>query len=228
MLVAPALLALAAVLPRGGGMPATLTRLVTLTRHTQPCLCVSTSATTNLTAAGLSLPRSGGAMVRGSEELMCPKAHGTSPHAVPRLLRWDVRRSEADRVCSFNRHFAEASGAYRFDSTFLREIDRDSPTVFYDSVSGKPLFVAPLGRTLDAFLAESDAHGWPSFRSAEVVWENVRVLPDGETVSVDGTHLGHNIPDSTGFRFCINLCSVAGMPPVVPTEDAVRSELRKR
>ena len=28
----------------------------------------------------------------------------------------------------------------------------------------------------------------------EVVWENVRCLPGGECVSVDGTHLGHNIP----------------------------------
>ena len=29
---------------------------------------------------------------------------------------------------------------------------------------------------------------------AEVVWENVRVLKNsGETVSVDGTHLGHNV-----------------------------------
>ena len=28
----------------------------------------------------------------------------------------------------------------------------------------------------------------------EVNWENVRCLPSGECVSVDGTHLGHNIP----------------------------------
>lgn len=32
--------------------------------------------------------------------------------------------------------------------------------------------------------------GWPSFRDQEVVWENVRVLKDGETVSLTGTHLG--------------------------------------
>jgi len=39
---------------------------------------------------------------------------------------------------------------------------------------------------------------------------SVRVLSDGETVSVDGTHLGHNLPDSSGNRYCINLVSVAG------------------
>ena len=34
---------------------------------------------------------------------------------------------------------------------------------------------------------------WPSFRDEEVEWRNVRVLPGGETVSVDGTHLGESI-----------------------------------
>jgi len=52
----------------------------------------------------------------------------------------------------------------------------------------------------------------PSFRDSEVVWENVRVLPDGETVSVDGTHLGHDLPDGKGNRYCINLVCIAGSP----------------
>ena len=34
-------------------------------------------------------------------------------------------------------------------------------------VTGKPLFVAPIGRSMDDFLRESDAHGWPSFRDQE-------------------------------------------------------------
>jgi len=45
---------------------------------------------------------------------------------------------------------------------------------------------------MENFLMESQSHGWPSFRDDEVVWENVRILPNGETVSVDGTHLGQN------------------------------------
>merc|ERR1712125_277346 len=83
---------------------------------------------------------------------------------------------------------------------------------FYDSNTGKPLFIAPRGRTMDQFFKESRNHGWPSFRDEEVVWENVRCLKDGETVSVDGTHLGHNLPDRCGSRYCINLVSVAGRP----------------
>lgn len=79
------------------------------------------------------------------------------------------------------------------------------------SVTGKALFIAPINRSPEQFIAESEKHGWPSFRDNEVVWENVRVLKSsGETVSIDGTHLGHNLPDRTGNRYCINLVSVAG------------------
>jgi peptide methionine sulfoxide reductase MsrB len=81
-----------------------------------------------------------------------------------------------------------------------------------DSVSGLPLFRAPIGRTVDDFIAESKVHGWPSFRDDEVVWDNVRILKNGETVSIAGTHLGHDIPDGKGNRYCINLVSVAGNP----------------
>jgi hypothetical protein len=46
----------------------------------------------------------------------------------------------------------------------------------------------------------------------EVMWQNVRCLDNGEAVSLNGTHLGHNIPDVRGNRYCINLVSVAGQP----------------
>ena len=85
--------------------------------------------------------------------------------------------------------------------------------LFSESVSGKPLFRAPINRSVDAFMTESAVHGWPSFRDDEVVWENVRVLKSsGETVSIGGTHLGHNLPDKSGNRYCINLVSIAGNP----------------
>ena len=31
-------------------------------------------------------------------------------------------------------------------------------------------------------------------------------------ISLDGTHLGHNLPDSKGNRYCINLVSVCAYP----------------
>ena len=90
--------------------------------------------------------------------------------------------------------------------------DGKTQITFYDSNTGKALFHAPRGRTLEEFLEESRNHGWPSFRDDEVNWDLVRCLPDGEAVSVDGTHLGHNLPDRKGNRYCINLVSVAGKP----------------
>ena len=156
----------------------------------------------------------GGKPRMGEESLMSQKAHGTTASPVQQDLRWGVSRETADRICSFNRHYAEYSGYFKSSGVnFLSQIKRDGETVYYDSVSGKPLFVAPRGRSVDDFLKESAVHGWPSFRDEEVVWENMRVLKDGESVSVDGTHLGHNIPDFKGNRYCINLVSVAGKPP---------------
>ena len=86
----------------------------------------------------------------------------------------------------------------------------EGPITYYDSVTGIPLFTAPVGRTMAEFLEESKAHGWPSFRDQEVNFYNTKILDDGETVSKDGTHLGHNLPDSKGNRYCINLVSVSG------------------
>ena len=88
----------------------------------------------------------------------------------------------------------------------------NEPITYYDSVTGKALFKSPVGRDAMAFLQESKVHGWPSFRDSEVNWDNVRTLRNGEVVSMDGTHLGHNLPDGKGNRYCINLVSISGNP----------------
>ena len=126
-------------------------------------------------------------------------------------LRWNCDSETADSVCCFNRHYAEHSG-YFTKTTFLDDNKDAKEITFYDSVTSKPLYIAPRGRTWKEFVIESRAHGWPSFRDEEVVWENVRCLQNGESVSLTGTHLGHNIPDEKGNRYCINLVSVAGNP----------------
>jgi len=161
--------------------------------------------------------RPGGEIQYGKDkELMSQKGHGTTATRVQQNLRFGVSDQLADKICSFNRHFAEHSGYFLEESNFKEAVlNAKQPLVFYDSVTGKPLFVAPIGRTADEFLRESEVHGWPSFRDQEVVWDNVRVLSGiGETVSVDGTHLGHNLPDRKGNRYCINVVSIAGNPLV--------------
>lgn len=145
------------------------------------------------------------------ESVMSKKAHGTTDKAVQQNLKWSVDRAVADKICSFNRHYAEYAG-YWAKTEYLSEVNRAVETTYYDSVTGKALFVAPRGRSFEDYEKESKAHGWPSFRDEEVVWENVRCLSNGEAVSVDGTHLGHNLPDRSGNRYCINLVCVAGNP----------------
>ena len=53
-----------------------------------------------------------------------------------------------------------------FEKTKFIEDVRASPNEinFYDSNTGNLLFTAPKGRTMEEFLKESRAHGWPSFR----------------------------------------------------------------
>lgn len=145
------------------------------------------------------------------ESVMAPKAHGTSEKPVMKNLKWGCDYETADRICNFNRHYAEYAG-YWSTTKYLEEVDRENPTKYYDSVTGKHLFTAPIGRTMQDYLVESGRHGWPSFRDEEVNWDNVRCLPNGECVSITGTHLGHNIPDKKGNRYCINLVCIAGEP----------------
>lgn len=149
---------------------------------------------------------------------MSTKNHGSSNYPVQQNLRWNCDWETADRICNFNRHYAEYSGYWQ-STTFLSDVQQnidngnDESVIFYDSGwKGSPLFAPPRNRTWDEFIQESTKHGWPSFRDSEVNWNFVRVLPGGETVSIDGTHLGHNIPDRKGNRYCINLVSVAGNP----------------
>lgn len=161
-------------------------------------------------------------VVMGEESIMSKKAHGTTEKQVQEKLRWNVDRKEADKICSFNRHYAEYSGYFKKTKWVKELLKAKKPIEYRDSVTGKVLFTAPIGRTPKEFLEESKAHGWPSFRDQEVNWDTVRVLQDGETVSVDGTHLGHNLPDSKGNRYCINLVCVAGFEVATEDESVVK------
>mmetsp|Transcript_56685 Transcript_56685/g.168727 ORF Transcript_56685/g.168727 Transcript_56685/m.168727 type:complete len:248 (+) Transcript_56685:59-802(+) len=129
-------------------------------------------------------------------------------------------RSLALDICCHNSDFAEPPGF--FDSVgapggLFAQLNRSGTTTFYDPVCGKPLFRAPVGRPFSDWRAESEEHGWPSFRQQELVRANVVFLPGGEMRSTCGTHLGHNIPDGEGDRYCIDLVCIAGRPaPSLP------------
>jgi peptide methionine sulfoxide reductase MsrB len=150
--------------------------------------------------------------IYGSASIMKSKAHGTSDTPVQNNLRWACDKKTADRICNYNRHYAEHFGYFTHKRAFMEELSKTKKMTFYDSNTGLPLFEAPVNRTWREFWEESKQHGWPSFRDEEVDWENVRCLRGGEVVSLAGTHLGHNLPDKKGNRYCINLVSIAGRP----------------
>lgn len=85
--------------------------------------------------------------------VMSEKAHGTCTKPVMQNLRWNCDIKTADNICCFNRHFAEHSGYFEHSSTFLKEVDKTTETTYYDSVTGKPLFIAPRGRPFSEYLS---------------------------------------------------------------------------
>ena len=82
---------------------------------------------------------------------------------VQQNLRWGCVSEMADRICNYNRHYAEHSGYFE-KTSFIEEAKKFPEIHFYDSNTGKLLFTAPKGRSMEDFLVESRAHGWPSFR----------------------------------------------------------------
>ena len=131
----------------------------------------------------------------GSNDIMERKKYGYGTSTVPlqQDLKWNCDRNEVDKICNYNRHYAEYSNSFSKNKLFKQEFQncqrKGVAMKFYDSNSGKLLFEAPQGRTHDEFWKESKKHGWPSFRDDEVNWMEVRCLPNGESVSLNGTHL---------------------------------------
>ena len=73
--------------------------------------------------------------VMGEESIMAPKDHGTSTKPVQAKLRWGCKADLADRICSYNRHYAESGGYWDRSTTFLSDEEQSAgDTTFYDSV----------------------------------------------------------------------------------------------
>ena len=73
--------------------------------------------------------------------------------------------SMAQHICCANRHGAEPRGYQEHSHVALFEklrssTDGEGVTTFFDSVCGKPLFRAPVGRTFAEWEEESLEHGW--------------------------------------------------------------------
>lgn len=162
-----------------------------------------------------------------------PAPFGTCSGAVQKQLRFGISGREqptvpvplpateslAEAVCCDNRTVAYAEPRFLYQAPDIALYSRldAGVTTFYDSVCGLPLFRAPLNRSLAAFKADTDEHGWPSFRTAEVVAANVVTdVKSGLVSSRCGTHLGSYLPDGAGPRWCMDLSCIAGAPAGSP------------
>jgi len=128
----------------------------------------------------------------------------------------DPDESLAEAVCCDSRTKVFAEPQFLFEAPDIALFSRleEGTTVFYDSVCGLPLFRAPVNRSVEDFKADTVEHGWPSFRSAEVVQENVVTnTTTGFVYSTCGTHLGSYLPDERGPRWCMDLSCISGYPP---------------
>jgi peptide methionine sulfoxide reductase MsrB len=128
----------------------------------------------------------------------------------------DPDESLAEAVCCDSRTKVFAEPQFLFEAPDIAMFSRlqEGTTVFYDSVCGIPLFRAPVNRSVEDFKADTVEHGWPSFRSAEVVQKNVVTnTTTGFVYSTCGTHLGSYLPDKRGPRWCMDLSCISGNPP---------------
>mmetsp|Transcript_9829 Transcript_9829/g.32779 ORF Transcript_9829/g.32779 Transcript_9829/m.32779 type:complete len:281 (-) Transcript_9829:555-1397(-) len=158
-----------------------------------------------------------------------PAPYGTCAGPVQKQLRFGISGREqptvpvplpateslAEAVCCDNRTVAYAEPRFLYQAPDIALYSRldAGVTTFYDSVCGLPLFRAPLNRSLAAFKADTDEHGWPSFRTAEVFAANVVTdVKSGLVSSRCGTHLGSYLPDGAGPRWCMDLSCIAGSP----------------
>ena len=148
------------------------------------------------------------------------QCHGLDPQpGLVNFLGATLDYEVADRICCHNHRFAEYRGYLAAPEVDLfGRLDPNVETIFYDSVCGIPLFIAPRGRTFEEFEEESLHHGWPSFRPEELVSENVIIHDDGRMESRCLTHLGHNLPSGGVDRYCIDLVCIAGAP-LSPEDD---------
>jgi len=75
----------------------------------------------------------GGKIQYGSESIMAPKAHGTTELPVQENLRFGASRKTADKICSFNRRFAEYATYYQRETDFEKVVrSANGPVTFYD------------------------------------------------------------------------------------------------
>jgi hypothetical protein len=82
------------------------------------------------------------------------------------------KNSSTEQINHYSKFLVNHNSGYFEKTTFVQECKKmkESEAIqFYDSNTGKLLFTAPVGRSMNDFLIESRAHGWPSFRGTSII-----------------------------------------------------------
>lgn len=139
-----------------------------LYKHSQSVLTVRRAGLAGLSmlliggVLGLMLtPASAPSSITGRTHARSQPVFGTCPAqpsaAAP--LRWGSNPSTADHICCKNHRYAEYSGYWTSTSFPMTATEGAAPLTFYDPTTGRPLFVAPRGRSYAEFISESKHHG---------------------------------------------------------------------
>jgi hypothetical protein len=158
-----------------------------------------------------------------ASEMSASSSTGFGLGGVQSDLRWGCDRKMAQKYCNGDRFDSGEEEVddfcFEIQTTFeedaQKEVEQKGRIKFYDSISGKTLFMVPresYNRTFDEFMKESVDQGYLSFRDYEVNWDRVRCLQSGEIFSTDGTRLGFFSPDAGGNKYLVNILAVAGRP----------------
>jgi len=127
-------------------------------------------------------------------------------------IPWSGNETMAEAICCDTQWAPYAEPQFLYQQVNMFDtLDTDGVNTFYDPTCGIPLFKAPIGRSFADWKSETDEHGWPSFRDAEMT-KNI-VVRDNKVYSTCGTKLGDNLPDETGNRYCLDLVCLAGKEP---------------
>lgn len=126
----------------------------------------------------------------------------------------------SDAICCDKKYigYAEPNGFFKFpDVGLFRKVDTSGVTTFYDSVCGLAVFQAPIGRSYDSWVQDTQEHGWPSFSADEIIigntYKNLSSTGVELVYSKCGTYLGGNEGDGKGNdRYCIDLSCISGQP----------------
>lgn len=153
-----------------------------------------------------------------------PKQFDTCSGPVQADLRYNIstrnesmylpKETLATAICCDSRMQSLAEPRFTFeapDIALFSKLDKSGVTTFYDASCGLPVFRAPVNRSMADFKADTEEHGWPSFRPAELVAENIITNKSSTYVtSKCGMHLGSYLPDDKGPRWCIDLACISG------------------